>query len=153
MLRSSHKCVERLLEGAEPASVVNLVRPKLLERELVMEHVALQAQILERLVRLDERKTGGDLIALAGFQPDIAVLDHVDAAVPARSGDDIELGDELGQRQLLAVEARGHSRSEPDLDVGRDIGGIERIDRHRPDIRRGLRPRVLEHTGLDGAAP
>ena len=119
----------------------------------MVEHVALQAQILKRLVSLNERKTRRDLVALARLETHVAVLDHVDAAVAVRACDGVELCNELRQRQLPPVKARRHASDEADLDIGGRVGRVNGVDGHRPDVRRGLRPRILEDAGLDGTAP
>ena len=80
LLRGLDEAVERLFERREPHAVVDELGPLLLDAELVVQHLTLEAQVLERLVRGDERERARNLVDLAALHADEAVLDHVDAA-------------------------------------------------------------------------
>lgn len=59
LLGIGHKGVERVLERAVPLAVVHGGGPILLELDLGLEQVALDADVLERLVGGDERQAPG----------------------------------------------------------------------------------------------
>ena len=111
----------------------------------------VSTDVLERRVRGDERHRARRLVHLAALDADSAVLDHVDPADPVGTGKTVGLCDELGERELLAVERHRDALLEADDDLDRCrrarwVGG----ERVRLLGRRG--PRILEDAGLDRAA-
>ena len=88
----------------EPEAVVDELRPLRLELPLRDRLGLRQDQILERLVRGDQRDRRRHLVDLAALDADGAVLDHVDPPDPVRAGELVQLQDQLPQRQLVAVE-------------------------------------------------
>ena len=108
-LRVEQKRVKRLLERREPLPVVHARRPCLLDAQLVMQHFALEHQILERLVRHDEGERRGGLVALAALHAHEPVLDHVEAAVAVRAGDLVQGVDDAEEAFLVAVDHIGQA--------------------------------------------
>ena len=118
-----------------------------------MQKLALQAQVLERLVRLDDGERTGHFVALAALHAHETVLDHVDATKPVATGDLVHLEDDVVEAHLLAVQRAGHAGLEADDDVlafGRRL--VARRG-HRVDVLERLAPRVLELAALDGTTP
>ena len=102
-------------------------------------------------MRGDQRQCRGRFVELAALDPDCTVLDRVDAADPVCARARVELGDQLGQCELLAVERDRQTRLERD----HDLAGCRRGERGGGDCERllGRRdPRVLEHARFDRAA-
>ena len=99
---------------------------------------------------LDQHDRSWCLVDLAALDPDGAVLDHVDPADPVGAGKRVQLGDELGERQLLSVEGDGDARLEADRDLGRLRRG-RGVRGERVGLLRRRRPRILERSGLDRA--
>ena len=97
---------------------------------------------------LDQHDRSGRLVDLAALDPDGAVLDHVDPADPVRAGKRVQLGDELGERQLLVVEGDGNARLEADGDLDR-LGRGRGIRGEGIGLLRRRRPWILERSGLD----
>ena len=109
LLRLVDERVDRLARRAEPEALVDELRPALLEAALDPRLVLRQDDVLERRVRRDQHDRGRRLVHLAALDPDGAVLDHVDPPDPVRAGERVQPRDELGERQLLAVERDGHA--------------------------------------------
>ena len=150
------RCEERIqtsLQRGIPLAVVDLVGPLVFHMELVVEHVALETDVLKRLVRLDDGKRARSLVALAALHADEAVLHHVEAAEAVRAGDLVHLEDDVEVAHLLAVERAGDAVLERDLHDGRGVGSLLGVGGHRIDVRRRLVPGVFQNTALDGAAP
>ena len=117
-----------------------------------MKDLALQAQVLECLMRLDEREGPGAFVDLAALQAHQAVLHHVETPVAVAAGDDVHLLHHLHHGKLFPVELDGDAGAEPYLHVCGLIGGLLRIDRYLVDIRGRLGPGILEHAAFDGTA-
>ena len=62
----------------------------------------------------------------------------------------VQLGEQRGRRQLLAVEADRVALGEADRDVGRRVGRLHRRDGALVDVGRRLDRRVLQHLALGG---
>ena len=152
LLRVGHKGIERVLQRRVPLTVIDALGPQVLEIELGMHGLAVERDRFESLVGQNDRATGGHFVALARLHAHEPVLDHVEAAVPMFAGDLVELDDQLEQGKVLAVEGDGRARFEAELDVFGFVGGVFRIDRERPHVRRRLVVEVFEHAALDGPA-
>ena len=106
-------------------------------------------------MRGHQRDRGGHLVHLARLDADEAVLDHVDPA------DAVASGKRRGSRatrstggSASSVERHRDAALEPDDDVVRFVRKLVVLCGHLVDVLgRWLRPRVLEHARLDGAAP
>src|SRR3954451_22757434 len=85
------KGVERPLERREPQAVVDELCPALLDAVLEPREIAFDGDTLELLVRSDECDPARPLVALAPFDADEPVLDHVEPADAVRPGADVEL--------------------------------------------------------------
>ena len=70
----------------------------------MVREVALEREVLERLVRPDDRERAGHLVELAALDAHAAVLDHVDPPEPVGAAEHVEAADQLGERDRLAVE-------------------------------------------------
>ncbi len=79
------------------------------------------------------------LVDAARLHADEAVLDQVDAADAVVAAELVQLGEQRGRRQRLAVEADGVAARKADRAVGRLIGRLHRRDGALIDERR--RPR------------
>src|SRR5438093_1338835 len=77
----------------------------------------------------------------------------VDAADAVLAADLVEPLDERDAAELLAVDFAGDTIAELDDDLARLRGRLLRIDRPLVDVARRRAPGVLEHAGLDRAAP
>ena len=102
--------------------------PAVLQAPLLLELGAREDQVLERAVGLDEDERGRGLVHLAALDADGAVLDHVDPPDPVRAGALVQLGDEVGQAELLAVERDRQAAGERD----HELGGRRRVVGVRP---------------------
>src|SRR6478735_474289 len=78
--------VEGVLQRREPEPVVDQLAPALLDLALEPREVALDGDVLELLVRRDERDGAGSLVDLAALDADEPVLDHVEATDALRAG-------------------------------------------------------------------
>ena len=90
LLGIGHKGVERVLERAVPLAVVHGGGPILLELDLGLEQVTLDADVLERLVGGDERQGAGNLVALAALEANQTILDQVQTTKAVVAGDLVE---------------------------------------------------------------
>jgi hypothetical protein len=70
-------------------------------------------------VGLDDGEGCGGLVDLAAFYADQAVFDHVYPTRAVSTGDAVKLSDQLDQRELRTIEARGQALLEADLYVAR----------------------------------
>ena len=145
--------VDRVAVLREPEAAVDGGRPLDVELGLLLERLGVETERLERLVRLDEEKRGRALVALAALDAHDAVLDHVDATEAVAAGDLVRLDDEVEQVHLLAVERRRDAALETDDDSLGLGGAVLGVGGHRPDVRGGRVPGVLEDAALDGATP
>ena len=100
---------------------------------------------------LDQDERGRRLVDLAALDSDHAVLDHVDPPDPVRTGALIQLGDEVDEAELLAVERDREAAGEADHELGR-LGRLVGIDGQLERLLRRRHPRILEDPGLDRAA-
>ena len=152
-LRRSHECIDCLFQRRKPLAVINAIRPGLLQRKLMMQDLTLKNQILQRLMRLDQRQSRRGFIALAAFDSHQTVLDHVDTTVTVLARDFIELINDAQIALLVAVDRIGHSTGKGELNIFRLIGRLHRIGGHGVDIRRRLDPGIFQYAALDCAAP
>ena len=76
----------------------------MLQAQLVVEQLALEAQVLKGLVGRDESQAAGNLVALAALDAHKTVLNLVEATVAVAAGDGVELDDDILDAHLLAVE-------------------------------------------------
>ena len=153
LLGIGHKGIERVFERAVPLAVVHGGGPILLELDLGLEQVALDADVLERLVGGDERQGAGNLVALAALKTHQAILDQIETAKAIVAGDLVEGDDDLGELHLLAVDGDGLAGLKLDLGIGRGVGRVLGVLGHNPSVIERLIPRVLQVTALDGATP
>ena len=86
LLRLVDEGVQRALERREPQAVVDQLGPALLDAALEAGEVALDGDVLELLVRGDQRDRAGGLVDLAALDADQPVLDHVEPADALRAG-------------------------------------------------------------------
>ena len=91
LLRVVDERVERPLERREPQAVVDELAPALVDRALEPGQVALDGDVLQLLVRGDQRDRAGRLVDLAALDADEPVLDHVEPADALRAGARVEL--------------------------------------------------------------
>ena len=103
----------------------------------MVRDLALERQVLEGLVRPDDRERARHLVQLAALDAHPAVLDHVDPPEPVGAAERVERAHDLGQGLRLAVERHGHAAVERD----RDLGGLARAVGRRRGPRR-TRPRA-----------
>ncbi len=80
LLRLGDEGVQRPLERGEPQAVVDQLGPALADGPLEAGEVALDGDVLELLVRGDQRDRAGGLVDLAALDADQPVLDHVQPA-------------------------------------------------------------------------
>jgi hypothetical protein len=85
------EAVERALERREPEPVVHELGPALVDGPLEPGEVALDRDVLELLVRRDERHGSGSLVDLAALDADEPVLDEVDASDALSAGPPVHL--------------------------------------------------------------
>ena len=104
LLRGVHEGVDRLPQRAEPVALVDERGPAVLEAPLLLQLGAGEDQVLERAVGLDEDERGRRLVHLPALDADGAVLDHVDPPDPVGAGALVQLGDEVDETELFAVE-------------------------------------------------
>ena len=95
LLRLVDEGVDRLARRAEPEALVDELGPARLELALGDELGLRQDEVLERLVRGDQRDRRGRLVDLAALDADGAVLDHVDPADPVGAGEPVQRRDQL----------------------------------------------------------
>ena len=81
-------------------------------------------------MRRDQRHRRRRLVDLAALDPDRAVLDHVDPPDPVGARLPVQLGDQLGERERLAVERDRQPGLEADHDLDRLRRGV-RIGRQQ----------------------
>src|SRR5581483_8099255 len=89
------EAVQGPLERGEPLAVVDQFAPALLDLPLEAGEFALDGDVLQLLVRGDQRDGAGGLVDLAGLDADQPVLDHVDPADALGAGPLVELLDGL----------------------------------------------------------
>jgi len=144
--------VEAAAQRGEPEAVVDELAPALLDLALEPDLLALEGDVLQLLVRGDQRDRPGRLVDLAALDPDQAVLDEVEPpdALPAGAG--VELLDRLQDGDVLPVQRHRHPALEADHDLVR-LPGHGRVLGVGVDVLDGAVPDVLEEAGLDGAAP
>ena len=87
--------VQGALERREPLAVVDQLGPALLDGPLEPGLLALDGDVLQLLVRGDQRDRARGLVDLAGLDADEPVLDHVDPADALGAGAPVELLDRL----------------------------------------------------------
>ena len=145
--------VEGVLQRAEPLAVIHGGGPLMLEVELEVLRLTVEAQGLERLVGRDEHLGGRSFVALARLHTDETILDHVDAAAAMLASENIEVHDDLQEALLFAVERARNALLEADFDIFSLVGSILGIDGKGPDVRGRLVPGILERAAFDGAAP
>ena len=78
--------VQRVLQRREPQAVVDQLAPALLDGALEAGQVALDGDVLQLLVRGDQRDRAGRLVDLAALDADQPVLDHVQPPDALRAG-------------------------------------------------------------------
>ena len=83
--------VERPLQRREPQPVVDQLAPALLDAALEAGQVALDGDVLELLVRGDQRDRARRLVDLAALDADQPVLDQVEPADALRAGPRVQL--------------------------------------------------------------
>ena len=102
------------LERGEPEAVVDQLGPALADGPLEAGQVALDGDVLELLVRGDQRDRAGGLVDLAALDADQPVLDHVQPADALGAGAGVELLDGLQHGHRLAVDRRRDAGGEAD---------------------------------------
>ena len=108
-LRRRDERVERGLRGREPEAVVDERGIPVGELGLQVLQVALDRQRLERAVRRVQQRRGRGLVDLARLDAHEPVLDHVDPADAMGARDRRGPGDQLVERELVAVDRDGHA--------------------------------------------
>ena len=99
------------MQRGEPQAVVDQFAPALLDLPLEPGHVALDGDVLQLLVRGDQRDRAGRLVDLAALDADQPVLDHVQPADALGTGAPVQLGDRLEHGDGLAVDGDRHALS------------------------------------------
>ena len=121
-----HEGLQRLAQRVEPLPVVHEL--PVLERGLLFEmrQVALEAQLLERAVRLVQDRPAGGFVDPPALHADQAVLDDRDLPDPVLTAHGVQRGDELVPRAGVARAVHGHrvATLELDLDVFRLVGRL-----------------------------
>ena len=153
LLGVGHKGVECVFERAVPLAVVHGGGPILLELDLGLEQVALDADVLERLVGGDERQGAGNLVALAALKAHQAILDQIETAKAIVAGNLVEGDDDLRELHLLAVDGDGLAGLKLDLGIGRGVGRVLGVLGHNPSVIERLVPGILQVTALNGTTP
>ena len=148
-----HEGPKRHAELAEPEAVVGERGEPIGDRALEGEQLARQGQLLERSVRRVEHHGGRRLVDLAALDADEAVLDVVDAADAVGARDAVEPLDQLDAAEAVPVDRDWDALLEADDDLARLPRRIGRVDCPGERVGRRGRPRILEHAGLDRAAP
>ena len=125
--------------------------PAILEPALLLELGPREDEVLERAVRLDQDQRGRRLVDLAALDADGAVLDHVDPADAVRACALVQVGDEVDEAELDAVERDREALGKADEHF-RWLGRVVRRAREHVRVLRRSRPRVLEDPRFDRAA-
>src|SRR5215217_4148865 len=152
LLGLGHERVKGRLEGREPQAVVDQLGVADVEAGLLVEHIAVQGQVLQVAVGGDHRQGPRDLVDLAALDAHPAVLHHVDPPEPHLASGLVEGGDDSGQPHLGPVNRRRHPGLEADHHLTGPAGRPRR-DRPLEGLLGRGQPWVLEHPGLDGPAP
>src|SRR5438132_14356628 len=100
-----------------------------------------------------QEHSGRRFVDLARFDPDEAVLDHVDPPDAVFPREVVEPVDEVDALDLRAVDRDRNAFVEADLDLARLCRRLFGVDRPLEDVARRRAPGVFEHTGLDRTAP
>ena len=153
LLGIGHKGIERVLERAVPLAVIHGGGPILLELNLGLEQVALDANVLKRLVGGDECQGAGNLIALAALEAHQTILDQIETAKAVVAGNLVEGDDDLGELHLLAVDGDRLAGLKLNFSVGRGVGRVLGVLGHNPGVVERLVPGILQVAALDGATP
>ena len=125
----------------------------MLEVELEVLRLAIEAQGLKRLVGGNEHLGGRGLVALARFHANKTILDHVDTAATMLASENVEVHDDLQEALLFAIERARNALLEANLDIFSFVGSILGVDGKGPDVRGRLIPGILERAAFDGATP
>ena len=153
LLGIGHKGVERVLERAVPLAVIHGGGPILLELNLGLEQVALNADVLKRLVGGDKRQGAGNLIALTALEAHQTILNKVETAKAVVARNLVEGDDDLGEFHLLAVDGDGLAGLKLNLGIRRGIGRVLGILGHNPGVVERLVPGILQVAALNGTTP
>ena len=115
--------VEGVLQRGEPQAVVDQLAPALLDAALEPREVALDGDVLQLLVRGDQRDRARRLVDLAALDADEPVLDHVEPADALGAGAAVELLD----RPASSVTGRPSiATGTPSVEGDDDLVGLAR---------------------------
>src|SRR6478752_4742444 len=97
--------LQHLALRREPEAVVDQLGVARHQVVLEMRRAAIERDRLDGAMRREQDRAAGRLVDAARLHADEAVLDKVDAADAVRLAERVELGEDRGRRQRLAVEA------------------------------------------------
>ena len=115
-----------------------------------MHDFAVHADRLDGAVGFFEDGAARGFVDAPAFHADIAVFQQVDPADTVLAAEDIELGQQLGRRQALAVDRYGIPFFEFDFDIFGLVRSILGTDGELVHLFRGLGPGVFQDVPLEG---
>src|SRR6185312_14316177 len=140
--------LQHLALGREPESEIDELGIARHEIVFEMRGAAIERDALHAAVRREQDGAARGLIDAARLHADEAVLDEIEPADAVLAAMLVELGQELGRRQRRAVDRDGIALLEPDLDIGRLVRRLRRIDGAREHVGDGLDPGILQRLSL-----
>src|SRR2546428_4515914 len=152
-LGAPHVRGEVLVVRREPEPVVYKLCVLAADLRLEAQRLLRQHQRFERPMSLVQEERGRGFVDLARFDPDQAVLDHVDAPHAVLAGELVQTLHEIDALDLRAVDRDRDALIETDRDLTWLRGRLVGVDRPLEDIARRGPPRIFEHPGLDRATP
>src|SRR5579872_34090 len=147
-LRIVDQRLQRLALGREPVAVVDHLRIARDERVAKMQHLAIEGELLDRAMAVEQHRHAGRLVHAARFDADIAILHQVDAPDAVAPRDLISALDDGRRSEPLAIDRDRIALRIFDLDI---LGLVRRILRRNGQAEHiliGLAPRILEDAAL-----